>query len=100
MKTVIDSVLDDLNKTFGTTKKPLAATTGMIHDYLGITIDYSEIDRVKFTMYDYLEDILNEMPDNIVEILSRAPVVHKSAPIMSALMTRLRHTPTHLQRAY
>jgi hypothetical protein len=34
----------------------------MIHDYLGITIDYSEIGKVKFTMYKYLEDILNEMP--------------------------------------
>jgi hypothetical protein len=64
-QSVIDSVLDDLNRTFGTTKKPLAATTGMIHDYLGITIDYSEIDKVKFTMYDYLEDIINEMPDNM-----------------------------------
>jgi hypothetical protein len=64
-QSVIDSVLDDLNRTFGTTKKPLAATTGMIHDYLGITIDYSEIDKVKFTMYDYLKDILNEMPDDV-----------------------------------
>jgi hypothetical protein len=62
---VIDSILDDLNKEFGTTKKPLAATTGLIHDYLGITIDYSETKKVKFTMYDYLEDILSEMPDDM-----------------------------------
>jgi hypothetical protein len=61
-QSVIDSVLLDLNKKFGTTRKPLAATTGMIHDYLGITIDYSEKEKVKFTMYDYLEDILEEMP--------------------------------------
>jgi hypothetical protein len=39
---VIDSVLNDLNNKFGTSKKPLAATTGEVHDYLGITIDYSE----------------------------------------------------------
>jgi hypothetical protein len=37
----------------------------MIHDYLGITIDYSEKEKVKFMMYDYLEDILNEMPDDM-----------------------------------
>jgi hypothetical protein len=43
----------------------LAATTGHIHNYLGITIDYSEIGKVKFTMYDYLEDILSEMPDDM-----------------------------------
>jgi hypothetical protein len=64
-QSVINSVLNDLNKEFGTTRKPLAATTGMIHDYLGITIDYSEMGRVKFTMYDYLEDILDEMPDGM-----------------------------------
>jgi hypothetical protein len=61
-QSVIDNVLSDLNNKFGTARKPLAATTGMIHDYLGITIDYSEKDTVKFTMYDYLEDILDEMP--------------------------------------
>jgi hypothetical protein len=64
-QSVIDSVLIDLDKTFGTCKKPLAATTGMIHDYLGITIDYSEAKKVKFTMYDYLEDILSKMPDDM-----------------------------------
>jgi hypothetical protein len=52
---VIDSVLADLNNEFGTTKKPLSATTGHVHDYLGITIDYGETGKVKFTMYDYLE---------------------------------------------
>jgi hypothetical protein len=64
-QSVIDSVLTDLNNEFGTTKKPLAASTGHIHDYLGLTIDYSETGKVKFTMYDYLEDILSEMPDDM-----------------------------------
>jgi hypothetical protein len=64
-QSVIDEVLLDLNKQFGTTRKPLAATTGMIHDYLGLTIDYSEKGKVMFTMYDYLEDILDEMPDDM-----------------------------------
>jgi hypothetical protein len=65
-QSVIDSVLDDLNNEFGTSKKPLVATTGEVHDYLGITIDYSEKGiKVKFTMYDYLEDIMAEMPDDM-----------------------------------
>jgi hypothetical protein len=64
-QSVIDDVLNDLNDTFGTAKKPLAATTGDIHDYLGITIDYSEKGKVKFTMYDYLEDILGDMPNDM-----------------------------------
>jgi hypothetical protein len=37
----------------------------LIHDYLGITIDYREKGKVKFTMYDYLEDILDEMPEDM-----------------------------------
>jgi hypothetical protein len=64
-QSVIDSILADLNNEFGTAKKPLSATTGHVHDYLGITIDYSEIGKVKFTIYDYLEDILDEMPDDM-----------------------------------
>jgi hypothetical protein len=64
-QSVIDGVLIDLNSTFGTAKKPLAATTGDVHDYLGITIDYSQKSKVLFTMYDYLEDILEDMPDDM-----------------------------------
>jgi hypothetical protein len=64
-QSVIDSVLADLNDEYGTKKKPLSATTGHVHDYLGVTIDYSEMDKVKFTMYDYLEDILDEMPGDM-----------------------------------
>jgi hypothetical protein len=64
-QSTIDNVLNDLNNTFGTAKKPLAATTGDIHDYLGLTIDYSEKGKVKFTMYDYLEDIVEGMPGDM-----------------------------------
>ena len=33
---------------------------GKIHDYLGMTIDYSEDGKVKFMMYDYMQGILDE----------------------------------------
>jgi hypothetical protein len=33
--------------------------------YLGITINYDEPRKVKFTMIDYLEDILSEMPSDM-----------------------------------
>jgi hypothetical protein len=36
-----------------------------VHDYLGITIGYSENGKVKFTMYDYVEDILEDMPGDM-----------------------------------
>jgi hypothetical protein len=64
-QSVIDEVLIDLNNKFGTSKKPLAATIGNVHDYLGLTIDYSKKNNVIFTMYDYLEDILESMPEDM-----------------------------------
>ena len=40
----------------------MPASYGKIHKYLGMTIDWSNDNMVKFTMYDYLEDILLEPP--------------------------------------
>jgi hypothetical protein len=88
-QSVIDEILSDLNNKFGTKRKPLAATTGLIYDYLGLTIDYSDKDKVKFTMYDYLEDILDEMPndmngtapapasDNMFEVDEESPLLNE-----------------------
>jgi hypothetical protein len=64
-QSVLDDVLNDLNIKFGTKKKALSATRGEVHDYLGITINYDEPRKVKFTMIDYLEDILSEMPSDM-----------------------------------
>jgi hypothetical protein len=66
-QSVLDNVIDQLNGEFGTTKK-LAASYGKIYEYLGMTIDYSEDGKVKFTMYDYLEDILVEAPDDMMAL--------------------------------
>ena len=63
-QTAIDDVIDALNAIFGKDKK-MSASYGKIHEYLGMTIDWSEENMVKFTMYDYLEDILLEAPDDM-----------------------------------
>lgn len=33
---------------------------GKVHDYLGINIDYSNNNYVKFTMYNFIEDVLDK----------------------------------------
>ena len=43
----------------------LVETTGTIHNYLGLTIDYSLPGRVVLTMFEYLKDIIMEAPDLI-----------------------------------
>ena len=46
---------------------------GLIHEYLGITIDYSIAGKVVFTMFDYLEDVIFEAADNIKNSRSYYP---------------------------
>jgi hypothetical protein len=62
---VIKNMVKDLNGIFGQDGTLLEASYGKVHEYLGMTIDYSEESVVKFTMYDYLEDILAESPDDM-----------------------------------
>jgi hypothetical protein len=64
-ETVIKDTVKDLNGIFGQDGALLEASYGKIHEYLGMTIDYSEENVVKFTMYDYLKDILAESPDDM-----------------------------------
>ena len=56
----IDKLIDDLNKKFKTNFQELAVNKGKVHDYLGININYTHNNYVKFTMYDFLEDVLEE----------------------------------------
>ena len=54
----LDNIINHLNNIFGSEGELLAASYGKIHEYLGMTIDWSVDWKFIFTMYDYLEDIL------------------------------------------
>ena len=43
----------------------LTVTRGKVHEYLGMTIDFSEKGKVKFTRYEYIKDMLKDIPKNI-----------------------------------
>ena len=69
-QSILDNLVRKLNNVFCTSKKELTETKGDIHEYLGLTIDFSgRYDRndpnkksqVIFTMYDYIEDIIAEI---------------------------------------
>ena len=64
-RSVIDKIVNDLNSIFKTKKKELAENRGLVPDYMGLTFDYSEKQQVRFTMYDYLEDIIEEAPSDM-----------------------------------
>ena len=64
----LEKNIDHLKSIFGSGRELLAASYGKIygkiHEYLGMTIDWSVDGKVISTMYDYLEDILAEVPDD------------------------------------
>ena len=43
----------------------LTENKGLVHRYLGITIDNSIEGKVVFTMFDYLEDVIFEVADDL-----------------------------------
>ena len=61
---VVSSVLKQINEEYGK-EAPLTVTRGKVHEYLGMTIDFSEKGNVKFTMIDYIQEMLDEQPDNM-----------------------------------
>jgi hypothetical protein len=63
-QSVLEGVVEKLNAKYGQ-EDPLVVHRGKIHEYLGMTIDYSEDGKVKFMMADYVQGILDEAPDDM-----------------------------------
>ena len=66
---VLKEFVNQLPKEFGK-EHQLSKNIGKLHDYLGITNDYSVKGKVVFTMFDYLEDIIVECPDDLKKATS------------------------------
>jgi Reverse transcriptase (RNA-dependent DNA polymerase) len=58
---VVTEVIRLLSEEFGK-EAPLTVTRGKVHDYLGMRIDYSTPGKVKITMIDYIDGMLDELP--------------------------------------
>jgi hypothetical protein len=59
-KDVVTSVIGIVEKEFAK-HKPLTVQRGLLHDYLGMTIDFSEKGKVMITMIDFIEKMLEEV---------------------------------------
>ena len=51
----------------------MTKNTGLVHEYLGITIDYSIAGKVVFTMFNYLEDVIVEAANDLKNSRSYYP---------------------------
>ena len=61
----VRDLIHNLNQAFKTNFKELIIHKGKVHDYLGINIDYTRKDYVKFTMYNFIEDVLKEAVEDM-----------------------------------
>ena len=61
---IISSVLSDIGTEYGRIAKT-TITQGKIHKYLGMTIDYSSLVKLKLSIVDYIVMILNYIPENM-----------------------------------
>mgnify|MGYP000305707936 CR=1 FL=1 len=57
-------VIAMINAEFGK-EAPITITRGPIHDYLGMTLDYSEKGKVKIKMLDYVTKMLADLPPDM-----------------------------------
>ena len=44
----------------------MLSTCGKVHEYLGMTIDFLDAGKVRITMYDYVGEVINELPTEMI----------------------------------
>ena len=68
-------IISKLEAEFGK-ETPLTVHRGKVHDYLGMTIDFSDSGKVIFSMVDYVEKILGEAPPDLMKGSSTSPAAN------------------------
>ena len=71
-ESVLEGFLNNLRSEFGKEDK-LTENTGLVYEFLGITIDYSIVGKVVFTMFGYLKDVIVEAAKDLKNSRSYNP---------------------------
>ena len=61
---VLEDLIKQLNRTFGQ-DGPLTIHRGKKHDYLGMWLDFSLDGKVQIQMFDYIDNMLKDLPDDM-----------------------------------
>ena len=59
--TAVDNVISLLHNEFGQ-EGPLTVTRGLVHDYLGMTLDFKILQKVQIQMFDFIDKMLKDLP--------------------------------------
>ncbi|KAG7356172.1 enoyl-CoA hydratase [Nitzschia inconspicua] len=72
---VVDSIIDSLGDRYGK-ETPLSVTRGKVHEYLGMTIDFSNTEFVQFYMHDFVNGIIEETPAELLKGIPTTPAAN------------------------
>ena len=70
---VLDEFIGMMQNEFGK-DAPLSISCGLVQDYLGMTLDFSEKGRVMVKMNDYVKNMLNDAPASM-DVKAATPAV-------------------------
>jgi hypothetical protein len=65
-------MIETLKAEFGQVSE-LTIRRGKIHDYLGIQFDFSNVGKVVMSMHDYISELLEETPDDLLKGVVSSP---------------------------
>ena len=68
-------MLGQLHNEFGHIA-PLVIHQGPIHDYLGMTLDFSTPGKVQVTMIDHMQQMLKELPEDMASVAAMPATEH------------------------
>jgi Reverse transcriptase (RNA-dependent DNA polymerase)/Zinc knuckle len=72
---VVSGVIEQLSDEFGK-EAPLTVNRGKVHDYLGMTLDFSVTGKVKIGMVQYVKNMLAELPDDMDGVSPNSAAAH------------------------
>jgi len=72
---VVDSIISALNSKYGKTDK-LTETSGKIHPFLGMSLDFSEKGKFSVKMIDYVNSIITGCPEEFGEGTAVTPATN------------------------
>ena len=58
---VVDEFIEMMEEEFGK-EEPLSQSRGKVHEYLGMTLDFSNSGEVQIQILDYVEMVLTDLP--------------------------------------
>ena len=83
---VVDEIIRMLEEEFGK-EAPLTIRRGKVHDYLGMTLDFSLDNKVQIQMEDYIKNLLSELPADMDGTATTPAAEH---------LFKVNKTPTYL----